>query len=73
MPYGCLMQANGSAIRALRKAHRMGIRGLAESVGVHRAYLSRLERGQRGASDDTVIRIAEALSVPIEAITRDLA
>lgn len=51
----------------------MGIRGLAESVGVHRAYLSRLERGQRGASDDTVIRIAEALSVPIEAITRDLA
>lgn len=49
----------------------MGIRDLAGSVGVHRAYLSRLEREQRGASDDTIIRIAEALSVPIKAITRD--
>lgn len=54
-------------------AHRMGIRGLADSVGVHRAYLSRLERGQRGASDETVIRIAKALAVPVEAITRDAA
>jgi transcriptional regulator with XRE-family HTH domain len=67
------MQANGSAIRALRKAHRIGIRGLADSVGVHRAYLSRLERGQRGATDETVVRIAQALAVPIEAITRDAA
>lgn len=73
MPYGCLMQANGSAIRALRTAHRIGIRGLAESVKVHRTYLSRLERGQRGATDETIIRIAEALAVPVEAITRDAA
>jgi len=51
----------------------MGIRGLAESANVHRTYLSRLERGQRGATDETIIRIAEALAVPVEAITRDAA
>lgn len=67
------MQANGPAIRAIRKAHLLGIRGFADSVEVSRAYLSRLERGHRGATDATLERIAEALNVPVEAITRDAA
>jgi transcriptional regulator with XRE-family HTH domain len=67
------MNPNGASIRALRKAKHVGLRGLATTIGRHRSYLSRLERGERGASDDTLILIAAALGESVDAITRDSA
>ncbi|SDN90034.1 Helix-turn-helix [Actinacidiphila guanduensis] len=40
-------------------------------TGLDRGYLSRLERGLAGASDDTIRRCAAALDAPIDAITHD--
>ncbi|WP_414629056.1 helix-turn-helix domain-containing protein [Streptomyces xanthochromogenes] len=65
------MKPNGVAIRALRTANRCGLRELARRTGLSRPYLSRLERGKRGASPDTVLLIAHALNVPPDAITRE--
>ncbi|UUS30874.1 MULTISPECIES: helix-turn-helix domain-containing protein [Streptomyces] len=65
------MKPNGVAIRALRTANRCGLRELEEKTGLSRGYLSRLERGERGASPDTVLLIAHVLDVPPEAITRE--
>lgn len=65
------MKPNGIAIRALRTANRCGLRELEKKTGLDRGYLSRLERGKRGASPETVLLIAHALNVPLEAITKE--
>jgi transcriptional regulator with XRE-family HTH domain len=65
------MKPNGVAIRALRTAQRCGLRELEKRTGLSKAYLSRLERGKRGASPETVHLIAHALNVPLAAITRE--
>ncbi|GAA3032805.1 hypothetical protein GCM10020000_07300 [Streptomyces olivoverticillatus] len=62
------MRPNGSAIRAIRQARKVGLRGLAQQTGRDRSHLSRIERGEAGASDDTIQRIASALEVPLKAI-----
>lgn len=63
------VRPNGIAIRELRKARKISLPVLAERIGRDRGHLSRLERGQAGASDETVRRIAAALEVPTDAIT----
>jgi transcriptional regulator with XRE-family HTH domain len=57
-------------MRAIREAHNVSLREMQRRTGLDRGYLSRLERGLAGASDDTIHRYAEALDdVPITAIT----
>jgi HTH-type transcriptional regulator, competence development regulator len=63
------MQANGDAIRALRRANGCGLRALSEQTGLNRGFLSQIETGKRGASVRTLTTIATALDVPIKAIT----
>ncbi|MEU1373046.1 helix-turn-helix transcriptional regulator [Streptomyces triculaminicus] len=65
------MKPNGAAIRALRRAERCGLRELERRTGLDRGYLSRLERGTRGASLSTLLCIAHALNVDPNAITRE--
>jgi transcriptional regulator with XRE-family HTH domain len=65
------MSANGQRIRDLREAKPLGLRKLADLAGVHRSYLSRLERGIKGASPETLVRIAGVLDVPVGAISND--
>lgn len=65
------MKPNGVAIRALRQARGCGLRELSRRTGLTRPYLSRLERGKRGATPETVHLIAEALNVPPEALTSE--
>lgn len=65
------VRPNGTAIREFRWLKKLSIRGLARQTGRDRGHLSRIERGQAGASETTVRRIAEALGVPIAAITHD--
>lgn len=60
---------NSIAIKAWREARHLSGSELARRVGVTRQHLGRIERGECGASEDTLIGLAKALDVPIEAIT----
>jgi transcriptional regulator with XRE-family HTH domain len=62
---------NGSAIRAFRDVRNMSLRRLAHLTGRDRGFLSLVERGRAGASEDTLHRIAKALEVPVAAINRE--
>ncbi|MFD8577325.1 helix-turn-helix domain-containing protein [Streptomyces virginiae] len=66
------MRPNGPAQRAIRKAQNKSLRLLERMTGLSRGYLSRLETGQiRHVADPSVQKIADALGVPIEAITHE--
>jgi transcriptional regulator with XRE-family HTH domain len=58
-------------MKAIRTARGIGLRRLAEAIGIDPGYLSRIENGKRGAGDGTLHRYAEELAVPIEAITHE--
>lgn len=64
------MNANGTAIRALRKAKNMPMHELAKAAGVSQGFLSRLERGEVGASASTLEALAKALDVAVSEITK---
>ncbi len=53
----------GERIRALRQDRGLSQERLAELAGVHRTYLSSVERGERNVSLDNIYAIAEALGV----------
>jgi transcriptional regulator with XRE-family HTH domain len=63
------MKPHGPAIRAIREAKGIGIRQLAAMSGLDRGYLSRVETGDVGASEETIQRIADSLDVAIEAVS----
>ncbi|WP_431918127.1 helix-turn-helix domain-containing protein [Micromonospora wenchangensis] len=54
----------GQRVRDLRQARRLSQEDLAELAGVHRTYVSSLERGQRNVGLDNILAIAAALGVP---------
>ncbi|MBW6503265.1 helix-turn-helix transcriptional regulator [bacterium] len=55
-----------SAIRARRLLRGQRLADVAAPAGISAPFLSRLERGQRGASDDVIRRLASILDVPVE-------
>ena len=52
-------------LRAWRVAHDLTLLEVADIVGVSEGMLSRLERGERGASPLTRIRIARRLGIRV--------
>jgi transcriptional regulator with XRE-family HTH domain len=62
---------NGTAMRAIREAKGISLRQLAGATGLHRSFISRVERGLSGAGDDSLRGIAAALAVSTKAITRE--
>lgn len=56
----------GDTIRALREQRGWTLEDLAQRTQRSRAYLSRVENGQRTPSRVTMHRIANALEVPID-------
>lgn len=56
----------GDTIRALREQRGWTLEDLAQKTQRSRAYLSRVENGQRTPSRITMHRIANALEVPID-------
>lgn len=56
-------------MKAIRTARGIGLRRLADAIGIDPGYLSRIENGKQGAGTGTLHRYAEELSVPVEAIT----
>jgi len=56
-------RAFGRRVRELRQARGLSQEGLAERSGLHRTYISSLERGQRNVGLDNVRALAQALDV----------
>ncbi len=52
----------GLAVRKARESVGLSQEALAEEAGLHRTYVSSVERGQRNVSLDNICRIAKALS-----------
>jgi len=55
--------AFGRRVRVLRVARGMSQEDLADAAGVHRTYVSSLERGLRNVGLDNVFALADALGV----------
>ena len=55
----------GKAIRTARKARGWTLEELGDRVGIDTGNLSRLERGRQGASQEMLLKICEALGLPL--------
>ncbi len=55
----------GARINAARKMNGQSQQAVADAAGINREYLSRVERGTENVSILTLVRIAEALEIPI--------
>lgn len=60
-----------AAIRARREAMGISQESFADSIGMHRAYYSMIERGQRNVTIDTLVRVVEGLGASISAVAKD--
>jgi transcriptional regulator with XRE-family HTH domain len=61
----------GRAVRRLRQAHRLTIEDLAFAAGVHRTYLSSIERGERNPSWNTLCGLADALGLSVPDLAQE--
>lgn len=52
----------GAVVRQLREATGLSQEELAEQAGLHRTYISLVERGRRNITVDALSQIAEALN-----------
>ncbi|MFE8944298.1 helix-turn-helix domain-containing protein [Streptomyces sp. NPDC003233] len=65
------MTPNGATIRAFREARGHSLRSLASLTDRHPSTIMRIEEGCRGTTPETLRRIAAALQIPVEAITKE--
>ena len=56
--------AFGARVRSLRLASGLSQEQLAERAGLHRTYVSSIERGHRNVGLDNILDLAAALGVP---------
>lgn len=59
----------GRTIRRLRQAHHLTIEALAFRAHMHPTYLSGIERGRRNPTWHKLCGVAEALEMPMSAMT----
>jgi transcriptional regulator with XRE-family HTH domain len=57
--------SSGPHIRAIRREKGLTLDALAAAAGLDKGHLSRVERGQKGASIATLVQIAAALKVKV--------
>lgn len=60
-----MQAAFAEAVRTLRQTKKISQEEFAERSGLHRTYISDIERGVRNIAFSNMIRIAEALEIPI--------
>lgn len=58
----------GAAVRERRQALEYSQDTFADAIGMHRAYYSAIERGERNVTLATLARVAEGLGMPIAAL-----
>lgn len=63
--------AFGQAIRKRRIELDLSQELLAESVGCHRNYMGRIERGEQNITLDMMMRVAKALGESVERLVRE--
>lgn len=69
MPPPTKLVANYEAIRAIRHAWGYTAKQLAEMAGISQPYMHRIEKGTYAGSPRVLKAIADALHVPVGAIT----
>lgn len=60
------MQKFGKRIRAIREEQGFSQEELGAKAGLHRTYISLIERGKQSATLDSMERIADALGVSVK-------
>lgn len=65
------MKLNVAAFTAIRERSGITINGLARLAEVSQPNLIHVLAGRRNASDETILRLARALKVPVMAIILD--
>ena len=65
MEYRELQRSLGQTIRDLRKNRGYSQETFAQAVGLHRTYISDIERGERNVSLHNLVRIANTLELPL--------
>lgn len=63
------MKANPEALRLIRERSGYSLRGLSAKAGIDPATLHRIENGTHAGRPATLKALADALNVPITAIT----
>jgi transcriptional regulator with XRE-family HTH domain len=61
----------GEAVRHWRNQRRLSQEQLAQRAGVHRTYVSDIERGMRNVSLQNIEKLARALEIPIVTLFAD--
>jgi transcriptional regulator with XRE-family HTH domain len=59
-------------LKRLRLNASLSQESLAEKAGLHRTYISQLERAERSPSLETAMRISEVLGIPFSEMARQL-
>jgi transcriptional regulator with XRE-family HTH domain len=67
-----LNQRFGNVIRARRQAQGVGQEALADLAGLHRTYISMLERGLRNPSLEVIEKIAGALETSMASLVGEV-
>lgn len=60
-----LQRSIGRAMREVRGGLRMSQETFADSIGMHRAYYSALERGTKNPTVSTLNRVSQGLSISL--------
>jgi transcriptional regulator with XRE-family HTH domain len=63
-----LLKQLGQRIRELRNQKGWSQEEFADVCGVHRTYMGHLERGEKNLSFRSMMRVAEALGVPLSVL-----
>lgn len=62
----------GQRIRSYRTQLKLSQENLAELAGLHHKYIGQLERGEKNATIETLIKVADALKIPAEKLVEKL-
>lgn len=62
----------GAAVRKRREALGLSQEAFADKAGIHRTYVSSIERGKVGISIGIAHRLAVALETPLSRLWRDI-
>ena len=62
----------GETIRLYRKKNQMSQEKLAEQAELHHNYVGEIERGEKAATIDTLVKIAKALQIHLRDLVDEL-